>query len=74
MRTVGTVKFFNSKRGFGFITPDDGSDDVFVHFQNIQMEGFKVLSKDQRVSYTPTQGAKGWQAVEVQVLSEKEAF
>ncbi len=56
---VGTVKWFNDAKGFGFITPEDGSKDVFVHHSAINMDGFRTLSEGQRVEYEVTQGAKG---------------
>lgn len=64
----GTVKFFNNKKGFGFIVPDDNSEELFVHYSEIQMEGFKILKEGQRVSYTSTKGPKGAQATSVQVV------
>ena len=65
---TGTVKWFNDAKGFGFITPDDGSADVFVHFRSIQGNGFKSLVEGQKVSYTVTQGQKGLQAEGVTAL------
>ncbi len=56
---IGTVKWFNDAKGFGFITPEDGSKDVFVHHSAVKMEGFRTLSEGQRVQYEVTQGAKG---------------
>jgi CspA family cold shock protein len=65
---TGTVKFFDNKKGYGFITPDGGGEDLFVHFSEIKMEGFKVLKEGQRVSYVPAKGPKGEQATQVQAL------
>lgn len=65
---TGTVKWFNDTKGFGFITPDDGGDDLFAHFSEIQQEGFKTLSENQKVSFDVTQGPKGKQAAKIQVI------
>ena len=62
---VGTVKWFNAEKGFGFITPDGGGEDLFVHHSAIQMQGFRDLSEGQRVEFEVTQGQKGLQASEV---------
>ena len=62
---TGTVKWFSSEKGFGFITPDDGSADVFVHFRAIAGEGFRNLDEGQKVTYEVTQGQKGPQASDV---------
>ncbi len=59
---TGTVKWFNDSKGFGFVTPDDGSADLFAHFSAIQSEGFKSLKENQRVSFDVTTGPKGQQA------------
>jgi CspA family cold shock protein len=56
---TGTVKWFNESKGFGFIAPDDGGDDLFVHFSAIQGSGFKTLNEGQKVSYETEQGPKG---------------
>ena len=61
----GTVKWFNSEKGFGFITKEDGND-VFVHFSAIQGDGFKTLEEGQRVSFDVTQGNRGDQAANVE--------
>src|ERR1051325_12026178 len=58
----GTVKWFNADKGYGFIAPDDGTADVFVHHSAIQVEGFRSLQENQRVEYTAGQGTKGPQA------------
>lgn len=62
----GTVKWFNDEKGFGFITPDDGGDDLFVHFKAIQGSGFKSLKEGQKVTYEAVKGQKGMQAENVQ--------
>lgn len=63
---IGTVKWFNESKGFGFISPEDGGDDVFVHFRAIVGTGFKTLSEGQTVSYEVEKGPKGLQAAQVQ--------
>jgi len=61
----GTVKWFNEAKGFGFITPEGGGADLFVHFSEIQANGFRTLQENQRVEFTVTQGKKGPQASQV---------
>ena len=64
----GTVKWFNADKGYGFVTPEAGGADLFVHFSAIQGAGYKTLDEGQRVSYTVTEGQKGPQASDVQLL------
>ena len=59
MRTTGTVKWFNDSKGFGFVAPEDGSKDCFVHHSAISGEGFKTLDEGERVEFDVTQGPKG---------------
>ena len=66
MRTTGTVKWFNDSKGFGFITPQDGSKDCFVHHSAIQGSGYKSLAEGEQVEFDVVQGAKGPAAENVQ--------
>ena len=63
--STGTVKWFNATKGFGFITPDEGGDDLFVHQSSIVSEGFRSLDDGQKVEYEEGEGPKGPQAIEV---------
>ena len=72
----GTVKWFNAEKGYGFITPDDGSEDVFVHFSAIVAEGYKKLLEGQKVTFETEpdpRGAKGVRATNVVAIGEDEA-
>ena len=68
MRTTGTVKWFNESKGFGFITPEGGQKDCFVHHSAIQTNGFRELHEDQRVEFDIVQGPKGPQAEAVRPI------
>ena len=63
--SVGTVKWFNEKKGFGFITPEEGGEDLFVHHTNITAKGFRTLKDGQKVEYQAAQGKKGMEATDV---------
>ena len=65
---VGTVKWFNADKGFGFITPDDGGADLFAHFSAISASGFRSLEENQRVEFEVTQGQKGPQAANIRPI------
>ena len=67
-RETGTVKWFDSGKGYGFITPDSGLKDLFVHFSEISGDGFKSLNEDDRVEFTVGEGQKGPQAQQVEVI------
>ena len=66
--STGTVKWFNETKGFGFITPAAGGEDLFAHFKEIQGTGFKTLAEGQRVEYIPSRGPKGMQATRIRTL------
>ncbi|EHX7633656.1 cold shock domain-containing protein [Salmonella enterica] len=67
-KITGLVKWFNPEKGFGFITPKDGSKDVFVHFSAIQSNDFRTLNENQEVEFSVEQGSKGPSAVDVVAL------
>ena len=64
----GKVKWFNDQKGYGFVTPDEGGEDLFVHHTSIEAQGFRTLQEDQAVSFEITQGQKGLQATNVKPL------
>ena len=66
----GNVKWFNETKGFGFISPEDGGTDLFVHCKAIRSEGFKTLNEGDKVEYTPAKGAKGMEARDVSVIRD----
>ena len=66
---TGVVKWFNADKGFGFISPEDGSADVFAHFSAINAGGFRSLEENQRVQFEVQQGPKGLQAANITVIS-----
>ncbi len=63
--TIGTVKWFSNSKGYGFISPDEGGEDVFAHFSAIQMDGYKTLNEGQKVQFEITEGPKGLQAANI---------
>lgn len=65
---TGTVKWFNADKGFGFIAPDDGSEDVFAHYTAIQSSGYRSLNENQKVEFDIEQGQKGLQAANIRPL------
>ena len=65
---IGTVKWFNSSKGFGFIAPDSGGEDVFAHFSAIQSQDFKTIAENQKVSFDVTSGPKGKQAANIHLV------
>ena len=67
--TVGTVKWFSNSKGYGFISPEEGGEDVFAHFSAIEMDGYKTLNEGQRVEFEITEGPKGLQASTIKSAS-----
>jgi len=65
---IGTVKWFNDQKGFGFISPEGGGDDLFAHFSAITGNGFKTLKENQRVEFEAVRGPKGMQAANIRVI------
>ena len=66
---TGTVKWFSDQKGYGFIVPDDGSKDLFVHYSNIEGDGFKTLQEGQKVEFEPAEGRKGPEATKVRLAA-----
>lgn len=66
---IGTVKWFNDSKGYGFIKPEDGGDDLFVHHRQIQGQGFRSLTEGQKVEYEASRGQKGMEATAVRPVS-----
>ena len=66
---TGIVKWFNETKGFGFISPEEGGDDLFAHFSAIQSQGFKTLAEGQRVTFEVAKGPKGLQATNIRVAN-----
>jgi CspA family cold shock protein len=62
---IGTVKWFSNAKGYGFIAPDEGGEDVFAHFSAIEMEGYRSLKEGQKVEFEVTEGPKGLQAAKI---------
>ena len=65
--SVGTVKWFSNRKGYGFVVPDEGGEDLFIHHSNIEMEGYRSLEEGQRVEYEAAEGKKGPEATKVRV-------
>lgn len=70
---IGTVKWFSNAKGYGFIAPDEGGEDIFAHFSAIQMEGYKTLRQGQKVKFEVTDGPKGRLAAHIDAADERPA-
>lgn len=70
---TGVVKWFNNAKGFGFVSPDNGGEDIFAHFTAISMEGYKSLNEGQKVEFDISEGPKGQFASNIRLLQEQEA-
>jgi len=68
---IGTVKWFNNAKGYGFVTPEESGQDVFVHFSAITMDGYKTLREGQRVEFDIGHGPKGLHALKIQTVAEQ---
>ena len=66
--STGIVKWFNNAKGYGFVTPDDGEQDVFIHFSAIEMDGYKTIKEGQKVEFDVSEGPKGLHAAHVQMV------
>lgn len=69
---IGTVKWFNNAKGYGFILPDEGGDDLFAHYSSVQMNGYKTLKAGQPVEFEIIEGPKGLQATNIQAVGDPE--
>ena len=69
---TGVVKWFNNAKGYGFVTPDDGQQDVFIHFSAIEMEGYRTLKEGDRVKFEIGEGPKGLHALKIQAAEPSE--
>lgn len=73
MKTAtGTVKWFSNAKGYGFILPDEGGEEIFAHFSAIEMEGYRTLKQGQKVEFKIQQGPKGWMAASIRLASSNE--
>ncbi|MES9856759.1 MAG: cold-shock protein [Sedimenticola sp.] len=70
MATIGTVKWFNNAKGYGFVTPEQGETDIFIHFSAIVMDGYKTLKEGQRVQFELEEGPKGLHAANLQEVAQ----